>query len=651
MPLANSNLAVNVLVSVHKRFINNQEVKDLLCNKYDWNTPLLSFKGKTIACSSVNGAVLYDIVLDEVPGITLTLKQGCLKYLGPIETSSPTRDGPLEDPAALVATEEDSEDEIQEEEETEDEDGEDLSEGWTPGEVAIDSRLCDDSYQQQNARLSLANPGSASPLDYFLFFLPLNYFHQIIANINTNARDLTNNLWSDLTFNEYLMWIALLTVMTVLKHSDRKAYWKQGSSHFMMNIDFSQYMSYKRFNDIMRMHVFEVYSVEKQKVDPLYQIRSAIEAFNDHMATCVTPGKYLVVDESMNQWLGAGMPNLKNVPRKPHPIGQEFKTLADHHTYCILRMDTVSDPKVKEFDDEPGMKKLTATMKRLVKPWFGSGRTVIADSWFGSPAMTTMLSDLGLYSIMQVAKRRYWPRGMPTTDIVETVGEERGSHYTMRKVSSSGKLFVCAYRDQKVKAFVSSCSTTRLTSERTFLGSGGSLVAIKRPEVVDEYETHKSAVDAANNLRDNMISYHDIISTERWEMRFLGFFLGICEANAFSSFRVFGNGGSTSHSTFKDTLAWTLLKHCKELVHGTEPNLDDQRVLRSDTSHLYVSMRGMNGKKRMRLGCKNCQILGARRTRVEKSCSCDPTTPMCKTCYNDHLRTTWVTQTHLNNSL
>ena len=53
------------------------------------------------------------------------------------------------------------------------------------------------------------------------------------------------------------------------------------------------------------------------------------------------------------------------------------------------------------------MRKLTVTIKRLVKPWFGSACTVIADSWFGSPDMTTMLSDLGLYSIMQVTKRRY----------------------------------------------------------------------------------------------------------------------------------------------------------------------------------------------------------------------------------------------------
>jgi hypothetical protein len=151
----------------------------------------------------------------------------------------------------------------------------------------------------------------------------------------------------------------------------------------------------------MKMHVFEVCSIEKLLNDPLYQIRSTLETFNEHMASCLVPGKYSVIDESMNQWLGLGMPNAKKVPRKPHPIGQEFKSLADYHTDCILRLDTVSDP---QYDDEPGMRNLLATVKRLVKPWFATGRTVIADSWFGSPDMTTMLIGLGLYSIIQVTK-------------------------------------------------------------------------------------------------------------------------------------------------------------------------------------------------------------------------------------------------------
>lgn len=188
----------------------------------------------------------------------------------------------------------------------------------------------------------------------------------------------------------------------------------------------------------------------------------------------------------MNQWLGVGMPNLKKVPRKPHPIGQEFKSVADYHTNCIIRLDTVSDPCVKEFDNEEGMRTLTATVKRLTKPWFGSGRTVIADSWFGSPQMTIMLSELGLYSIMQVTKRRFWPRGMPSVDVTSQLENHYGSHYTTAKFNADGsKLFVCAYRDQKVKALVSSCSTTRLTGERRFRDDSGRVVTIRRPEVFE----------------------------------------------------------------------------------------------------------------------------------------------------------------------
>jgi hypothetical protein len=35
-----------------------------------------------------------------------------------------------------------------------------------------------------------------------------------------------------------------------------------------------------------------------------------------------------------------------------------------------------------------------------------------------------------------------------------------------------------------------------------------------------------------------LTSYHDIISTERWEMRSLG----ICEANAFSCHKIYAEG-------------------------------------------------------------------------------------------------------------
>lgn len=491
MPPASTQLDINVNVSVSKRFIKDSDVKNILLGKYDWNTPKLQFKGKTVGRSNVGNHVMYDVILDEVPAVTMKLKQGCLKYLSPGASASTTEE-PNEPSNLPVVSEDLLDDAIQSEEEEEEEIDLTPGDGWTSGEVFVDSRLCSESYRQSSSKLNMENQRYESPLSYFLFFLPHEQIHRIIGSTNSHARNVDAS-WRDINYNEYMMWLALLTVMTVIRHSDRKAYWKQGSSHFTMSIDFRRYMSFNRFEEIMQMHTFEIPTIEKQQNDPLYQIRATITAFNEHMASCIVPGKYLVVDESMNQWLGIGMPNLKKVPRKPHPIGQEFKTLADHHSYCILQMDTVSDPVSKEYDNEPGMKKLTATIKRLVKPWFGSGRTVIADSWFGSPDMTAMLSDLGLYSIMQVTKRRYWPRGMPVTDIVEQLEPAHGSHYTMKKNSGSGTMFVCSYRDRRVKAFISSCGTTsRLGGQRTSVSSGSLEVAVSRPNVVNEYETHKS---------------------------------------------------------------------------------------------------------------------------------------------------------------
>jgi hypothetical protein len=133
------------------------------------------------------------------------------------------------------------------------------------------------------------------------------------------------------------------------------------------------------------------------------------------------------------------------------------------------------------------------------------------------------------------------------------VEEAGGSHYTICKTCEVGmKIFECAYRDPKVKIFVSSCCTTTLEDYKSVLEPSGETVTLHRPQVVAECRTHKSksknyqmknkgffitfplgSVDTANYRRDNLISYHDLISIERWKMRFSGLILGICEANAF----------------------------------------------------------------------------------------------------------------------
>lgn len=79
---------------------------------------------------------------------------------------------------------------------------------------------------------------------------------------------------------------------------------------------------------------------------------------------------------------------------------------------------------------------------------------------------------------MQVTKCRYWPRGMPTTDIASQVEAPRGSHYTMHRNSNDGKIFVRAFRDKKVKTFMSSCGTTRMVTYKGVEGLNGQISII-----------------------------------------------------------------------------------------------------------------------------------------------------------------------------
>ena len=64
------------------------------------------------------------------------------------------------------------EDAIQEEEEEDVEIDFTPAEGWSAGEVYVDNRLCNVSYQNETAKLILPNAKYATPLEYFLFFFP-----------------------------------------------------------------------------------------------------------------------------------------------------------------------------------------------------------------------------------------------------------------------------------------------------------------------------------------------------------------------------------------------------------------------------------------------------------------------------------------------
>ncbi|CEG77499.1 hypothetical protein RMATCC62417_12239 [Rhizopus microsporus] len=131
---------------------------------------------------------MYDVLLDEANGHILNLSEGAIKYVGTL--SAPVAQETVVD-TNVVEVEDLLEDAVDEDEE---EEYIDLTSNceWTAGEAYMDSRLSGsaEGFTSLNSHLIMNNGRYASPLDYFLFFLPVDHFYSIIHNTKLHARSL-----------------------------------------------------------------------------------------------------------------------------------------------------------------------------------------------------------------------------------------------------------------------------------------------------------------------------------------------------------------------------------------------------------------------------------------------------------------------------
>ena len=87
----------------------------------------------------------------------------------------------------------------------------------------------------------------------------------------------------------------------------------------------------------------------------------------------------------MIYWIGAGSAHLTFMKRKPTPIGICMRTLACGVTGVLLNCELCESKD--EMGEKPFVKewgKHTATTLRITRPWWYTGKVVVADSFFGS---------------------------------------------------------------------------------------------------------------------------------------------------------------------------------------------------------------------------------------------------------------------------
>jgi hypothetical protein len=89
------------------------------------------------------------------------------------------------------------------------------------------------------------------------------------------------------------------------------------------------YMSRKRFNKIMSTLKYTDKDALRMFIDQFHEERQMIDTFNKHYKSKYSPSWLSCIDESVNVWLNKFCPGFMSLPRKPHPFGNEYHSIAD----------------------------------------------------------------------------------------------------------------------------------------------------------------------------------------------------------------------------------------------------------------------------------------------------------------------------------
>ena len=151
-----------------------------------------------------------------------------------------------------------------------------------------------------------------------LLLPPKAYLMASLAATNELMRD---EVKPEMTLNEFYVYFGCLEYMKAdasgkLQHE----YWRPLPDGIFDTSppSLKRFMPEARFLLIHKLWTWAP-AAAGEFADPFILVRGLIEAFNDHMAALVEPGKYLVIDESMFKWMGRDMPGWSYVPRKPAP--------------------------------------------------------------------------------------------------------------------------------------------------------------------------------------------------------------------------------------------------------------------------------------------------------------------------------------------
>lgn len=527
---------------------------------------------------------------------------------------------------------------------------------------------------KRKAKIVGLDINKASPGKLFEHMFPMSFVEGVIIPA-TNAADPGLNL----TQAEFMLWLGLwLFIGTFGGAADRRQFWSTSppDPFGTVPVRVSDYgMSCRRFERILSS--LRIWTTAPPYEDRFFRIREFQRAWNEHTAKVFTPGWTTTIDESMNKWTSILTgPGVMFVPRKPTPLGNEYRAAACAATSVVYQVELVEGSDRPVFAPPPEFDYLGKTVGlvlRMTKPIWNTGDVVMMDSGFGvldaiiqlkkrgekifdsgnptplsRSAQTPVLRCAGLFAVTQVKKRRYWPKHIPGDVIVAKAAEEGLGACVARKGERLGETFhLFAQRDTDYTTMVmATCGTSTPTGPTKERIHSGQSVTFQYPRVLTSYYAARHAVDDNNNLRQGSLSLEDVWKTHQWWVRQLTFFVALTESNcvAILNKMTAGAAGKCTLVAFRKAVA----KHLVTTYSGETEQHQQQRRKRPHRGiHVHAKRPHHCGKwewgrwkvqkkKYYTMRCRG--VLGLLCGKDTRGfCSCDPhKQPMCETCFGRH---------------
>lgn len=304
----------------------------------------------------------------------------------------------------------------------------------------------------------------------------------------------------------------------------------------------------------------------------------------------------------------------------------------------------------KEFNDI--YPKSIALTLRMLKPFFSSGRVLVADSWFGSVACALALFKHGIFCVMNVkTATKDFPKDELMAEVDEIKGKSAESRAARRarrgkqiaftrtyQVGSRQVVLTAGGHNKKVPLLLIATTQSMLPGEehvKTWQvnNADGTVefhsLRTPQPQMHALYRNWMNVVDLHNKLRQGVVSMADIWITRSWVDRHFAEGLGIWEVNVYKSLIYFcPRWKKLSHGEFRSRLAWALMTLGKQ-PYPEDVNKDQAREVPGaslngvlgtpallGSHHEYVRHRGTSPHRCAYCGscaywyCVTCESVG-----------------------------------------